>query len=390
MRRHRGCINLSIKLGLLAGLSASSIAMAADAPSVHVYNWYDYIGPNTLHDFQRDSGIQPVYDTFDSAEVLEGKLMTSRSGYDVVVASNFSLPTLIKAGALAPLPREQLPAWKNLDADLLARIFAEQDTQAIMHFAGSIVVPESVADPLKYYHNNTTKSRALIEAAVKAGVPHFIFSSTAATYGIPEVVPVREDAPKAPINPYGWSKLMTERMLADTAAAHAMNYCALRYFNVAGADPLGRSGQSTAGATHLIKVAVEAALGKRDGVAVFGTDYETPDGTGVRDYIHVVDLALGHLRALERLAALPGVTTLNLGTGRGYSVLEMVKAFEAASGCSVPYDIVDRRAGDVAACWADPSRARELLGWTAERDLRAMCEDAWRWQRNNPRGYAAD
>src|SRR6187397_2223469 len=191
------------------------------------------------------------------------------------------------------------------DGALLARIFAEQGTRAVMHFAGSIVVPESVENPLKYYHNNTVKSRALLAAAVAAGVPHFIFSSTAATYGIPAVSPVTEDTPKEPINPYGWSKLMTERMLADTAAAHPFNYCALRYFNVAGADPQGRSGQSTAGATHLIKVAVEAALGRRDSVSVFGTDYATPDGTGVRDYIHVSDLAAAHVLALEALIAEP-------------------------------------------------------------------------------------
>ena len=209
------------------------------------------------------------------------------------------------------------------DAGLLARIFAEQGTRAVMHFAGSVVVPESVENPLKYYHNNTAKSRALLEAAVTAAVPHFIFSSTAATYGIPEVSPVTEDVPKAPINPYGWSKLMTERMLADTAAAHPLNYCALRYFNVAGADPRGRSGQSTAGATHLIKVAVEAALGKRPSVSVFGTDYDTPDGTGVRDYIHVTDLAAAHVLALEALIAEPARSlTMNCGYGRGFSVLE--------------------------------------------------------------------
>ena len=177
------------------------------------------------------------------------------------------------------------------DGALLARIFAEQQIGAVMHFAGSIIVPESVENPLKYYHNNTAKSRSLIEAVVTAGVPHMIFSSTAATYGVPEASPVTEDTPRQPINPYGWSKLMTEQMLADTAAAHDLNYCALRYFNVAGADPQARSGQSTAGATHLIKVAVEAALGKRESVSVFGTDYDTPDGTGVRDYIHVSDLA---------------------------------------------------------------------------------------------------
>ena len=202
---------------------------------------------------------------------------------------------------------DQVPFYEGdiEDPALLARIFAEQGTRAVMHFAGSIVVPESVENPLKYYHNNTVKSRALIEAAVNAGVPHFIFSSTAATYGMPEVSPVNEDTPTRPINPYGWSKLMTERMLADTAAAHPLNYCALRYFNVAGADPQGRSGQSTAGATHLIKVAVEAALGKRASVSVFGTDYDTPDGTGVRDYIHVSDLAAAHVLALEGLIAEP-------------------------------------------------------------------------------------
>ena len=200
------------------------------------------------------------------------------------------------------------------DGALLARIFAEQGTQAIMHFAGSIIVPESVENPLKYYHNNTAKTRALIAAAVTAGVPHFIFSSTAATYGEPEVSPVSEDSPKLPINPYGMSKLMSEHMLADTARAHPINYCALRYFNVAGADPQARSGQSTAGATHLIKVAVEAALGKRSHVGVFGTDFDTPDGTGVRDYIHVADLANAHVLALEALIADPARSlTMNCG-----------------------------------------------------------------------------
>ena len=215
------------------------------------------------------------------------------------------------------------------DEALLARIFAEQGTGAVMHFAGSIVVPESVENPLKYYHNNTAKSRTLIAAAVAAGVPHFIFSSTAATYGIPAISPVGEACPQLPINPYGMSKLMTEHMLADTARAHRLNYCALRYFNVAGADPLGRTGQSTAGATHLIKVAVEAALGKRDKVAVFGTDFATPDGTGVRDYIHVSDLATAHVLALEALMAEPDRSlTMNCGYGRGFSVLEVLDAVD--------------------------------------------------------------
>jgi UDP-glucose 4-epimerase len=197
------------------------------------------------------------------------------AGYPVAVIDNLS------TGFRFAVP-DDVPFFEGdiENAELLAQIFAVQGTRAVMHFAGSVVVPESVENPLKYYHNNTAKSRSLIETVVTAGVPHFIFSSTAATYGVPAVERVREDCPQVPINPYGWSKLMTERMLADTAFAHDLNYCALRYFNVAGADPKGRTGQSTAGATHLIKVAVEAALGKREGVDVFGTDYATPDGTG--------------------------------------------------------------------------------------------------------------
>ena len=215
------------------------------------------------------------------------------------------------------------------DGDLLARIFAEQGIRAIMHFAGSIIVPESVENPLKYYHNNTAKSRALIGAAVAAGVPHMIFSSTAATYGVPDVAAVSETTPQLPINPYGMSKLMTEFMLRDVAAAHPFNFCALRYFNVAGADPQARTGQSMAGATHLIKVAVEAALGKRAAVSVFGTDYATADGTGVRDYIHVSDLAAAHVLALEALIADPARSlTMNCGYGRGFSVLEVLDAVE--------------------------------------------------------------
>jgi UDP-glucose 4-epimerase len=269
------------------------------------------------------------------------------------------------------------------DAALLARIFAEQGTRAVMHFAGSIVVPESVENPLKYYHNNTVKSRALLEAAVTAGVPHFIFSSTAATYGIPEVSPVTEDSPKAPINPYGWSKLMTERMLADTAAAHSLNFCALRYFNVAGADPQGRSGQSTAGATHLIKVAVEAALGKRDSVAVFGTDYDTPDGTGVRDYIHVSDLAAAHVLALEALIASPDRSlTMNCGYGRGFSVLEVLDSVDRVTNRKIDRVLTGRRAGDPDSLISDPSRLRATLPWQPAHDrLDEIVAHALAWER---------
>ncbi|MDE1467255.1 UDP-glucose 4-epimerase GalE [Aurantiacibacter sp. D1-12] len=268
------------------------------------------------------------------------------------------------------------------DADLLARIFAEQGTQAVMHFAGSIIVPESVEDPLKYYHNNTVKSRALVEAVVKAGVPHFIFSSTAATYGIPEESPVREDTPKAPINPYGWSKLMTEQMLSDVAAAHDMNYCALRYFNVAGADPQARSGQSTAGATHLIKVAVEAALGQRESVSVFGTDYDTPDGTGVRDYIHVSDLAAAHVLALEELIANPDTSmTMNCGYGRGFSVLEVLDAVDRVTNMQINRVMAPRRAGDPDSLISDPSRIKATLPWKPKNaDLEQIVTHALAWE----------
>jgi UDP-glucose 4-epimerase len=273
------------------------------------------------------------------------------------------------------------------DAALLARIFSEHGmgdgVGAVMHFAGSIVVPESVEDPLKYYHNNTAKSRALIAAAVAAGVPHFIFSSTAATYGVPAVERVAEDCPQVPINPYGWSKLMTERMLADTAFAHPINYCALRYFNVAGADPQGRSGQSTAGATHLIKVAVEAALGKRGHVAVFGTDYDTPDGTGVRDYIHVSDLAAAHVLALEALVAEPGRSLqMNCGYGRGFSVMEVLDAVDRATNSPIERRIEPRRAGDPGCLVSDNARIMATLPWEPRyADLDTIVRHALAWER---------
>ena len=270
------------------------------------------------------------------------------------------------------------------DGELLARIFAEQGIGAVMHFAGSVVVPESVENPLKYYHNNTVKSRALIEAAVKAGVPHFIFSSTAATYGIPDVSPVAEETPQRPINPYGWSKLMTERMLADVVSAHPLNYCALRYFNVAGADPQGRSGQSTAGATHLIKVAVEAALGKRASVSVYGTDYATPDGTGVRDYIHVSDLAAAHVLALEALIAEPTRSlTMNCGYGRGFSVLEVLDTVDRVTNRKLERVMEGRRAGDPDSLVSDPSRLKATLPWQPRHaDLEEIVAHALAWERN--------
>lgn len=269
------------------------------------------------------------------------------------------------------------------DAELLARIFAEQGIGAVMHFAGSIIVPESVENPLKYYHNNTAKSRALIAAAVAGGVRHFIFSSTAATYGVPEVSPVSEDSPKLPINPYGMSKLMTEIMLGDVAKAHPLNFCALRYFNVAGADPRARTGQSTAGATHLIKVAVEAALGKRDKVEVFGTDFDTPDGTGVRDYIHVSDLANAHVLALAALIEQPDRSlTMNCGYGRGYSVLEVLDAVDRVTNQTIQRVMSPRRAGDPDSLISDNRRIKATLPWVPQyADLDMIVSHALQWER---------
>ena len=269
------------------------------------------------------------------------------------------------------------------DDDAVRAAIRDHGVGAIMHFAGSVVVPESVADPLKYYRNNTAASRSLIESAVAEGVPHVIFSSTAATYGIPARVPVVESDPTVPINPYGWSKLMTEAMLRDVAAAHPINYAALRYFNVAGADPAGRSGQSTAGATHLIKVAVEAALGKRDGVGVFGTDFATDDGTGVRDYIHVSDLTAAHVDALALLEAEPARShTFNVGYGRGFSVNQVLDAVDRVAGGTIARRYEGRRAGDPDALIADNGAILAALPWRPRRDdLDTIVADALGWER---------
>lgn len=269
------------------------------------------------------------------------------------------------------------------DSNLVVRIIEEQNIGAIMHFAGSIIVPESVENPLKYYNNNSAKSRSLIESAVEGGVKHFIFSSTAATYGIPKESPVTEETPQVPINPYGMSKLMTEHMLRDVSAAHDINFCALRYFNVAGADPQARTGQSTAGATHLIKVAVEAALGKRDSVAVFGTDYETPDGTGVRDYIHVSDLAAAHVLALEALIAEPDQNhLLNCGYGRGFSVLEVLDAVDRVTNLKINRIMEGRRAGDPDSLISDNSAIMDRFPWQPKHaDLDKIVTHALAWER---------
>lgn len=303
-------------------------------------------------------------------------LALSDRGEDVVVLDNLS------TGFRSVIPEGvELVVGDIGDRALLDSVMDRHEVDAVVHFAGSIVVPDSVTDPLGYYLNNTVKTRELLAAAVAHAVPRFIFSSTAAVYGTPETVPVTEDAVLAPISPYGSSKLMTEWMLRDTAAAHPLNYVALRYFNVAGADPQGRAGQSTARATHLIKVAVEAATGARDHVSIFGTDYDTPDGTGVRDYIHVSDLAAAHLAALDHLRAGEPGGVFNCGYGHGASVRQVLDTVQRVSGQRIDVREEARRAGDPASLVSDPSLLRQTLDWTPQLDdLAVIVEHALRWE----------
>jgi UDP-glucose 4-epimerase len=298
-------------------------------------------------------------------------------GEDVVVLDNLSTGLRWAVPPAAELVEGDIGDEVLLDGLMRSRRF-----DAVVHFAGSIVVPESVRDPLAYYLNNTVKSRALLAATVRAGIPRFIFSSTAAVYGNPVSQPVYEDDLPSPISPYGSSKLMTEWMLRDVHAAHGLQYVALRYFNVAGADPQGRTGQSTPRATHLIKVACQAALGQRDGLEVFGTDYPTPDGTCLRDYIHVSDLAAAHVDALAHLRRGGESGIFNCGYGKGYSVLEVIRAVERVTGAPLPVSHGPRRAGDPAAIVAGASRVRDMLGWKPRyENLDFIVETALAWER---------
>jgi len=282
----------------------------------------------------------------------------------------------------AVAPGVPLIVGESGDQDLVTTVIRENDIEGIIHFAASIVVPDSVRDPLGYYRNNTVNSRALIECAVKCGVRHFIFSSTAAVYGNPAEIPVSENTPTQPISPYGWSKLMTEIMLRDASSAHGINHVILRYFNVAGADPRCRTGQSTAGATHLIKVAVEAALGLRPKLFVFGTDYPTPDGTCIRDYIHVGDLVAAHCDALRQLRAGAPSSTFNCGYGHGFSVRDVIDQVKRSSGVDFGVEMGPRRPGDPAQIVADSAQIRGALHWRPRfDDLAMIVEHALAWER---------
>ncbi|MBK5221499.1 MAG: UDP-glucose 4-epimerase GalE [Acidimicrobiia bacterium] len=279
-----------------------------------------------------------------------------------------------------------------LDEDALDQVFAEHAPDAVIHFAGLKAVGESVADPHRYYSVNIGGALSLTRSMATHGCRTLVFSSSATVYGATPALPLREGAPTSATNPYGWTKLMIEQILADLHTADPQwSIASLRYFNPVGAHPSGRIGEDPQGVpNNLVPFISQVAIGRRERLQVFGDDYDTPDGTGVRDYIHVVDLAAAHLAALHRLDELGGHHVWNLGSGKGHSVLEVVRAFEAASGRPIPYDVVARRPGDIATCYADPSLANEELGWAADHSLDAMCTDTWRWQQANPEGYPPD
>lgn len=312
-------------------------------------------------------------------------------GYDVVVLDNFSNSCAEAVRRVEDIARREVVLVEGdiNDAALLDRLFQTHKVDAVIHFAGLKAVGESVAQPLRYYHNNVSGTVVLCEAMQRAGVKNMVFSSSATVYGDPATVPIREDFPTSATNPYGRSKLMIEEMLGDLYVADdSWNIALLRYFNPVGAHSSGRIGEDPADIpNNLMPYIAQVAVGRREHLNVFGSDYPTPDGTGVRDYIHVMDLAEGHVKALEWLDRDLGIKAFNLGTGKGYSVLDMLHAFEKACGHKLPYVLTDRRPGDVACCYADPSLAAEELGWRAELSLEAMCADAWRWQSNNPKGY---
>ncbi|OQP03414.1 UDP-glucose 4-epimerase GalE [Geobacillus sp. 44B] len=313
------------------------------------------------------------------------------AGYDIVVVDSFynSKPEALKRVSEITGKEFSIYNVDLLQKEELETVFSEHEIEAAIHFAGLKAVGESVAIPLRYYHNNITGTLILCEVMQSYGVKKMVFSSSATVYGIPERVPISEDFPLKATNPYGRTKLMIEEILRDLYVSdNSWSIALLRYFNPIGAHPSGRIGEDPNGIpNNLMPYITQVAVGKLKELCVFGNDYPTVDGTGVRDYIHVVDLAIGHVKALEKVMNTTGVEAYNLGTGRGYSVLELVSAFEKVTGIKIPYKIVGRRPGDVAICYADPTKAKEELGWVATRGIEEMCRDAWRWQSNNPNGY---
>ncbi|HEU5217312.1 MAG TPA: UDP-glucose 4-epimerase GalE [Gemmatimonadales bacterium] len=316
-----------------------------------------------------------------------------RAGREVVVLDNLCNSSEESLRRVRVLAGRDLKFHRSdlRDAAALEQIFAADPIEAVMHFAGLKAVGESVEKPLLYWDNNVVGTVRLLEAMIRHGVKTMVFSSSCTVYGDPASVPIREDFPTSAVNPYGMTKVTIEHMLADIHRADpSWRIAMLRYFNPVGADESGHIGEDPSGVpSNLVPYITQVAVGKLPALKVFGSDYPTRDGTGVRDYIHVTDLAQGHLAALDRLAGRPGLMICNLGTGTGYSVLEILKAFERTTGRTIPHQVVARRPGDVAEAWADPSRAREELGWTARRGLDEMCADAWRWQTLNPAGYAS-
>ncbi|MFH5886131.1 UDP-glucose 4-epimerase GalE [Halalkalibaculum sp. DA3122] len=314
--------------------------------------------------------------------------------YEVIVVDNLSNSKKEALRRVEEITGKTLTFYEAdlLDKEKLDHIFSDHQIDAVIHFAGYKAVGESVQKPLAYYHNNVTGTIYLCEIMEKHGVKHIVFSSSATVYGDPHKVPITEDFPLSTTNPYGRTKLFIEEILRDlNTADETWNIALLRYFNPVGAHESGRIGEDPNDIpNNLMPYISQVAVGKLEKLSVFGDDYPTRDGTGVRDYIHVVDLALGHLKALEKLDTRPGLVTYNLGTGQGYSVLEMIRAFQEASGRDIPYEITDRRPGDIAECYADPTKAEEELGWTATRDINDMCKDTWRWQSQNPDGYDAN
>lgn len=313
------------------------------------------------------------------------------AGYDVVIADDLSNSKELVKDRIKEITGKDVKFYNTdlTDVEKTEKIFRDNKIDSVIHFAAFKAVGESVEKPLEYYYNNLTSALVVLKAMKKYRCRNFVFSSSATVYGDAKVVPITEDSPLSTTNPYGATKLMIEDMLRDIAKAEPQfNIAILRYFNPVGAHKSGTIGEDPNGIpNNLMPYITKVAIGELKQLRVFGNDYPTHDGTGVRDYIHVVDLADGHVKALEKLATNPGLVTYNLGTGNGYSVLDVVKAFSEASGREIPYEIAPRRAGDIATCYADPKKANEELGWKAERGIKEMCEDSWRWQSNNPKGY---